>query len=80
MPQQQPADQAAETDYAERIAALETQLANAQRAAARAPFLLVPANGGGPGNDNHQPSWSQAEQEIAQRGEWLDTWTGDQPA
>lgn len=38
------------------------------------PTLVVPANGGGPGNDNHQASWSLAEQEAAQRGETLSTW------
>jgi len=39
------------------------------------PVAMVPANSGGPGIDNHQRSWSKAEQEAAQRGEVLDTWT-----
>lgn len=38
------------------------------------PTLVVPANGGGPGNDKHQVSWSLAEQQAAQRGETLPTW------
>lgn len=38
------------------------------------PQAQVPANGGGPGNDNHQTSWSLAEQEAAARGETLDHW------
>jgi len=41
----------------------------------RLPVAIVPANAGGPGNDNHQVSWSLAEQEAAARGEILDTWT-----
>jgi len=41
----------------------------------RLPVAIVPANAGGPGNDNHQVSWSLAEQEAAARGEMLDTWT-----
>lgn len=39
------------------------------------PQLTVREHGGGPGNDNHQASWSLAEQEAAGRGETLDTWT-----
>lgn len=38
------------------------------------PSAMVPANGGGPGVDNHQPSWSLAEQELAAAGESLDHW------
>ncbi len=45
------------------------------QARAAFPAAPVPANGGGPGTDNHQASWSLAEQEAAGRGEWLDTWT-----
>ena len=41
---------------------------------ARMPVAMVPANAGGPGYDNHQASWSLAEQEAAQRGEILDHW------
>jgi hypothetical protein len=41
---------------------------------ARVPVAMVPANAGGPGFDNHQASWSLAEQEAAQRGEILDHW------
>jgi hypothetical protein len=40
----------------------------------RLPVAIVPANGGGPGNDNHQVSWSLAEQETAARGDVLDHW------
>jgi hypothetical protein len=35
---------------------------------------MVAANGGGPGSDNHQTSWSLVEQEAAGRGETLPTW------
>ena len=42
------------------------------------PQLVVPAHAGGPGNDNHRPSWNLAEQEAAARGEFLDHW-GDEP-
>lgn len=47
-----------------------------QLAAARTgfPAAMVHANAGGPGTDNHQASWSQAEQEAAVRGEILDHW------
>lgn len=38
------------------------------------PQLMVSANSGGPGNDNHQASWNLAEQEAANRGEILDHW------
>lgn len=41
---------------------------------ARLPSLMVAANGGGPGSDNHQTSWSLVEQEAAGRGETLPTW------
>jgi hypothetical protein len=43
--------------------------------AARLPVAQVAANAGGPGYDNHQPSWSLAEQEAAARGETLEHWT-----
>jgi hypothetical protein len=46
-----------------------------QATLARVPQLNVPAHSGGPGNDNHQVSWSLAEQEAAARGEHLDHWT-----
>jgi hypothetical protein len=39
------------------------------------PTAMVPAHSGGPGVDNHQASWSLAEQEAAARGETLDHWT-----
>jgi hypothetical protein len=38
------------------------------------PQLVVPMHAGGPGNDNHRPSWNLAEQEAASRGEHLDHW------
>lgn len=38
------------------------------------PQSSVAAYAGGPGVDNHQPSWSQVEQEYAARGEKLDHW------
>jgi hypothetical protein len=41
---------------------------------ARVPIAIVPANAGGPGNDQHQDSWSLAEQEVAAKGEVLDHW------
>lgn len=50
--------------HAEQVEAVRAQL----------PRALVPAHGGGPGNDNHQKSWCLAEQELAQRGESLDHW------
>lgn len=34
------------------------------------PVAMVTAHGGGPGYDDHQPSWSLAAQEHSQRGEW----------
>jgi hypothetical protein len=52
-------------DHAEQLAAVR----------AAYPQALVPIHGGGPGSDNHQPSWSLAEQEAATRGE--DHWSGD---
>lgn len=42
------------------------------------PTLVVSAHGGGPGNDNHRPSWNLAEQEAAARGEHLDHWDDDE--
>lgn len=42
---------------------------------ARLPIAMVPAHSAGPGINNHQASWSKAEQEAAQRGETLDHWT-----
>lgn len=38
------------------------------------PQSSVAMYAGGPGVDNHQPSWSQVEQEAAARGEKLDHW------
>jgi hypothetical protein len=38
------------------------------------PQQLVAQHAGGPGSDNHQGSWSLAEQEAAARGETLDHW------
>lgn len=52
-------------EHAEELAAVRSTL----------PSAMVPANGGGPGTDNHQVSWNLAEQEAAARGETLDTWT-----
>lgn len=40
----------------------------------RLPVAQVAAHAGGPGYDNHQASWSKAEQELSQSGEVLDTW------
>ncbi|HVH71534.1 MAG TPA: hypothetical protein VNB49_10540 [Candidatus Dormibacteraeota bacterium] len=59
-----------------RIEALEKALTST---AARVPQLVVPAHGGGPGNDQHQAAWSKAEQEWAQAhpGELLDHWVVD---
>lgn len=45
-----------------------------QATLARVPQLDVPAHSGGPGNDNHQRSWSLADQEAAMRGDTLDHW------
>jgi hypothetical protein len=42
------------------------------------PQLVVSQHGGGPGNDNHRPSWNLAEQEAAARGEDLDHWHDDE--
>jgi len=56
---------------AERDAEYAAQLASVR---ALIPVAVVPAHGGGPGNDNHQKSWNLAEQEAAQRGEVLDHW------
>lgn len=50
--------------HAEEVARLQAQV----------PQLVVPAHGGGPGNDNHQRSWNLAEQEAARAGEHLDHW------
>ena len=47
------------------------------RARAGIPQAMVPAHGGGPGIDQHQTSWSLAEQEVARRGETLDHWEVD---
>lgn len=41
---------------------------------ARVPEAMVAAHAGGPGTDQHQKSWSLAEQEAARRGETLDHW------
>jgi hypothetical protein len=41
---------------------------------AKLPVAMVPAHSGGPGIDQHQKSWSLAEQEAAARGEMLDHW------
>jgi hypothetical protein len=41
---------------------------------AQVPTLVVAQHGGGPGNDNHRPSWNLAEQEAARNGEDLDHW------
>jgi len=49
----------------------EAQLAEVRQ---MLPTAMVPANGGGPGVDNHQVSWSLAEQEAAAAGETLDHW------
>lgn len=43
------------------------------------PAAMVPAHSGGPGIDQHQPSWSLAEQELATRGDWLDHWDAERP-
>lgn len=56
---------------AERDAKYQEDLAAAK---ARVPVAQVPAHSGGPGVDNHQVSWSLAEQEAALRGETLDHW------
>lgn len=56
---------------AERDAQHEAELAEVRQ---MLPTAMVPANGGGPGVDNHQTSWSLAEQELAARGETLDHW------
>lgn len=42
---------------------------------ARVPVAMVPMHGGGPGIDQHQPSWNLAEQEAARAGLVLDHWT-----
>lgn len=59
---------------AERDAKNEARLAKAR---ASVPQALVPDHGGGPGVDQHQASWSLAEQEVARRGEVLDHWETD---
>jgi len=48
--------------------------ADVEQYKSRVPQLMVAANAGGPGSDNHQRSWSLAEQEVAARGEILDHW------
>lgn len=44
-------------------------------AKAAMPRAMVAAHAGGPGYDNHQVSWSLAEQEASKRGDVLDHWT-----
>lgn len=56
---------------AERDAAHQREL---EEVLSRLPQLMVPAHGGGPGTDNHQRSWSLAEQELARSGVTLDSW------
>jgi hypothetical protein len=41
---------------------------------ATVPVAIVPTHGGGPGTDNHRPSWSLAAQEAAHRGEDYPEW------
>jgi hypothetical protein len=55
---------ARDKQHAEQLAAVTSRL----------PTLMVAANAGGPGSDNHQVSWSLAEQEAASRGEVLPSW------
>jgi hypothetical protein len=64
--QQMIADALAENDkkHAEELATVRAAF----------PQALVPANSGGPGIDNHRPSWNLAEQEAANRGEHLPHW------
>lgn len=50
--------------HAEAMAAVKSKL----------PVAMVAANSGGPGTDNHQASWSLAEQEAAAKGQVLDHW------
>lgn len=45
---------------------------------AQVPQLVVAQHGGGPGNDNHRPSWNLAEQEAARAGEDLPHWHDDE--
>lgn len=55
----------------QRIADLERQLAaSQQRVTAMTPQSQVPANGGGLGVDHHEDSWSLAQQEAANAGDW----------
>jgi hypothetical protein len=63
-----------EKRLAERDAAHEKEMTKARAAI---PQLQVGANAGGPGVDNHRPSWSKAEQEAAQAGEDFDYWHDD---
>lgn len=42
---------------------------------ARVPSAMVAEHAGGPGVDQHQQSWSLAEQEAARRGEVLEHWS-----
>jgi hypothetical protein len=62
------------TKLAERDAAHEKEMTKARAAM---PQLQVAAHSGGPGVDNHRPSWSKAEQEASQAGEDLDHWHDD---
>lgn len=63
------------SDVDKMLADLKDELSKAnQKIAARIPNALIVQNGGGPGNDNHQSSWSLAEQELAQAGETLEHW------
>jgi hypothetical protein len=56
---------------AERDKEHATEIARLQ---AQVPQLVVAQHGGGPGNDNHRPSWNLAEQEAAREGQDLDHW------
>lgn len=70
---------AGQGDLNQRVAELEKQLAASNaRVTAMTPQSGVPANGGGPGVNNHLDSWSLAQQEAANAGEWHDEW-GDNP-
>lgn len=63
------------SDVDKMIADLKEELSAANaKIAARIPDALIVQNGGGPGNDNHQSSWSLAEQELAQAGKTLEHW------
>ena len=57
------------------LAERDAKHAEAMEAAkSRIPQQMVAAHAGGPGSDNHQISWSLAEQEASRRGETLDHW------